>query len=158
MEKKKRKKKKEHTFLLLHTLSYFALEQLLDHVDDQADGPREYTLIKERKQPRSVPKGRIREGPRCRVDRRTIIDIHLEVLDECQKGDTLSVQNDFFEILVQEFMGTKFMEEENVPKEDVPKENVPNSDSGFREEGFVPKGDVTSSDSWFREEDFLPKE
>ncbi|ANQ06268.1 SICA antigen [Plasmodium coatneyi] len=67
-----------------------------------------------------------------------IIDIHLEVLDECQKGDTKLVQEDFFEILVQEFMGSKFIKEENIPKEqvsmvDVPKEHVLCSDSGFLE-------------------------
>ncbi|ANQ11069.1 SICA antigen [Plasmodium coatneyi] len=65
-----------------------------------------------------------------------IIDIHLEVLDECQKGDTKLVQEDFLAILVQEFMGREFIKEDFVPKEqlsmvDVPKEQVPSSDSVF---------------------------
>ncbi|ANQ11073.1 SICA antigen [Plasmodium coatneyi] len=45
-----------------------------------------------------------------------IIDIHLEVLDESQKGDTKLIQENFFEILVQEFMRSEFIKEENVPK------------------------------------------
>ncbi|ANQ08384.1 SICA antigen [Plasmodium coatneyi] len=120
-------------------------EQPLDHVDDQADGPHEYTLVKERK-PRSAPtktkrpKKRGGEPAGCRVGHRTIIDIHLEVLDECQKGGTKLVQEDFFEILVQEFMGSEFIKKEKVPREDVPKEEIPSSDCGFREEDFVPEG------------------
>ncbi|ANQ06285.1 SICA antigen [Plasmodium coatneyi] len=140
-------------------------EQLLAHVDDQDDGPHEYTLVKERKQPRSAPtKRRKRERLDRRVGRRMIIDIHLEVLDECQKGDNKLNQEDFFEILVQEFMAREFMNEENVPKEDVPKEkDVQSLDSGFREEDFVPKEgipqeQVPSSDSGFREENLVPKE
>ncbi|ANQ09337.1 SICA antigen [Plasmodium coatneyi] len=58
-----------------------------------------------------------------------IIDIHLEVLDECQQGDLHSKKEDFFEILVQEFMGSNFIKEENIPKE---QGNY--SDFGFREE------------------------
>ncbi|ANQ06892.1 SICA antigen [Plasmodium coatneyi] len=128
-------------------------EQLLPHVDDQAHGPHEYTLIKKGRQPRSVSMGT--KKPKKLVDRRgvgrrTIIDIHLEVLDECQKGDTKLVQEDFFEILVQEFMGCEFIKEKNVPEE-----QVPSSDSGFRGEDFVskddvPKEQVPSSDSVFR--------
>ncbi|ANQ10705.1 SICA antigen [Plasmodium coatneyi] len=156
-----------------------SLEQkIVDHVDDQADGQHGYTLVKDRK-PRSVPTKRTR-SPKKRPDRRgvgrrTIIDIHLEVLDECQRGDTKVDQEDFFEILVQEFMGSNFIKEENVPKEevassdsgfriDVPKEQGRSVDSGlgFREKGFVPKEgvpkeQVPSSDSGFREEDFFPK-
>ncbi|ANQ08084.1 SICA antigen [Plasmodium coatneyi] len=115
-------------------------QQIVDHVDDQADGPHEYTLVKER-EPRSTPKKRRKKragGRRRGVRRRMIIDIHLEVLDECQKGNTKLVQEDFFEILVQEFMGSEFIKEEKVPKEqlpmvDVPKEQVPSSDPGLRE-------------------------
>ncbi|ANQ11080.1 SICA antigen [Plasmodium coatneyi] len=116
-------------------------EQLLPHVDDQADGPREYYIVKERK-PRSTPikRRKKRAHSRAGVRRRMIIDIHLEVLDECQKGELHSTREDFFEILVRQFMGSKFMKEdvpmENVPKEEVPKqyvpeEEVPSSDSGF---------------------------
>ncbi|ANQ10429.1 SICA-like antigen [Plasmodium coatneyi] len=125
------------------TLGPTLQEQIMDYGMNQ-DGPHEYTLVKERK-PRStsikrrkkrVP-GRRRAG-RGGVRRRMIIDIHLEVLDECQKGDLHSTKEDFFEILVQEFMGSEFMKEdfvsmENVSKEEVPKEQVPCSDSGFRE-------------------------
>ncbi|ANQ05803.1 SICA antigen [Plasmodium coatneyi] len=99
-------------------------QQIVDHVDQ--DRPHAYTLVKKRK-PRSTPikrrkkqgVGRRPVGRRGGVRRRMIIDIHLEVLNECQMGDTKLVQEDFFEILVQEFMGSKFMEEENVPKEQV---------------------------------------
>ncbi|CAA9990302.1 SICAvar, type I [Plasmodium knowlesi strain H] len=94
-------------------------EQLLDHV--QQDSSHEYQLVKERK-PRSAPTRTKRSGP---VNRRTIIEIHFEVLDECQKGDTQLNQKDFLELLVQEFMGSEFMEEEQVPKELVPMEGVP---------------------------------
>ncbi|CAA9991363.1 SICAvar, type I (fragment), partial [Plasmodium knowlesi strain H] len=95
-------------------------EQVLDHVEEA--GPHEYRLVKERK-PRSVPTRTKRSG---RVNRRTIIEIHFEVLDECQKGDTQLNQKDFMELLVQEFMGSEFMEEEEqVPKEEVLMEDVP---------------------------------
>ncbi|ANQ06398.1 SICA antigen [Plasmodium coatneyi] len=74
--------------------------QLLDHVDQDGD-PHAYTIVKERK-PRSTPIKRRnkrcvdrRAGRRGGVRRRTVIDIHLEVLDECQKGDTKLVQEDF---------------------------------------------------------------
>ncbi|SBO22844.1 SICAvar, type I (fragment) [Plasmodium knowlesi strain H] len=115
-------------------------EQVLDHV--QQDSSHEYRLVKERK-PRSAPTRTKRSG---RVNRRTIIEIHFEVLDECQKGDTQLNQKDFLELLVQEFMGSELMEEEQVPKEDVlmepvpmelvpieevPMERVPNLGSGF---------------------------
>ncbi|CAA9987124.1 SICAvar, type I [Plasmodium knowlesi strain H] len=115
-------------------------EQVLDHADEGAS--HEYRLVKERK-PRSAPTRTKRSGP---VNRRTIIEIHFEVLDECQKGDTQLNQKDFLELLVQEFMGSKFMEEEQVPKEEVlmegvlmegvpmesvPMEGVPNLGSGL---------------------------
>ncbi|ANQ08027.1 Uncharacterized protein PCOAH_00026050 [Plasmodium coatneyi] len=82
-------------------------QQLPDHVDDQADGPREYTLVNER-QPIRRPRRSLGKKP---VSRRTIIDIHLEVLDECQKGDVHSTKEDFFEILVREFMESEFIKE-----------------------------------------------
>ncbi|ANQ06544.1 SICA antigen [Plasmodium coatneyi] len=141
--------------------------QLPDHVDDQDDGPHEYTLVKERRQPRSLPTGRrkqVGKGTDGRgVGRRTIIDIHLEVLDECQKGDLHSTKEDFFEILVQEFMGCRFIKGETVPEDEFPTEHVPSSDSWFREKNILPKGNVPkeqvqSSDCGFREEDFVPKE
>ncbi|SBO24424.1 SICAvar, type I [Plasmodium knowlesi strain H] len=94
-------------------------EQVLDHV--QEAGSHEYRLVKERK-PRSAATRTKRSGP---VNRRTIIEIHFEVLDECQKGDTQLNQKDFLELLVREFMGSEFMEEEQVPKEDVFMEGVP---------------------------------
>ncbi|SBO20862.1 SICAvar, type I [Plasmodium knowlesi strain H] len=94
-------------------------EQVLDHV--QQDSSHEYQLVKERK-PRSVPTRTKRSG---RVNRRTIIEIHFEVLDECQKGDTQLNQKDFLELLVQEFMGSELMEEEQFSKEEVLMEGVP---------------------------------
>ncbi|CAA9987899.1 SICAvar, type I [Plasmodium knowlesi strain H] len=123
-------------------------EQVLDHV--QQDSSHEYRLFKERK-PRYVPTRTKRSGRdpagSGRVNRRTIIEIHFEVLDECQKGDTQLAQKDFLELLVQEFMGSELMEEEQVPKEEVlmegvpmegipleqaPMERVPNLGSGFK--------------------------
>eukprot|EP00366_Plasmodium_knowlesi_P000775 XP_002258272.1 SICA antigen [Plasmodium knowlesi strain H] len=105
-------------------------EQVLDHV--QQDSSHEYRLVKERKPP-SAPTRTKRSG---RVNRRTIIEIHFEVLDECQKGDTQLNQKDFLELLVREFMGSEFMEEEQIPKEEVlmesvPMERVPSLGSGF---------------------------
>ncbi|ANQ07831.1 SICA antigen [Plasmodium coatneyi] len=100
-------------------------EQLLAHVDQ--GGPHEYMLIKERKPRSTAKKRRKRERPGRRrrgVRRRMIIDIHLEVLDECQKGHTKLVQEEFLGIIVEEFMGSKFIKEEKLQ----------NSDSGFREE------------------------
>ncbi|CAA9989273.1 SICAvar, type II [Plasmodium knowlesi strain H] len=94
-------------------------EQLLDHV--QKDSSHEYRLVKERK-PRSVPTREKRSG---RVNRRTIIEIHFEVLDECQKGDSQLAQKDFLELLVREFMGSELREEEQVLKEEVLMESVP---------------------------------
>ncbi|ANQ09981.1 SICA antigen [Plasmodium coatneyi] len=156
-------------------------EQLLAHVDDQ-DGPHEYTLVKERRQPRSVPtktKRPKKQGVSRPVRRRTIIDIHLEVLDECQREDLHSTKGDFVKTIVEEFMGSEFIKEEKTPKECVPKEDVPISGSGFSEEDFVLKGDIPEgnvqssglgfpfqdptnstqcSGLGFREEDYVPKE
>ncbi|CAA9989325.1 SICAvar, type I (fragment), partial [Plasmodium knowlesi strain H] len=104
-------------------------EQLLDHVEEA--GPHEYQLVKERK-PRSAPTRTKRSGRDPagggRVNRRTIIKIHFELVDECQKGNTKLTQNDFLELLVREFMGSEFMEEEEeeqVSKEEVLMEGVP---------------------------------
>ncbi|ANQ10441.1 SICA antigen [Plasmodium coatneyi] len=114
-------------------------EQLLDRVDDQDDGPHEYTLVKERK-PRRPPR---RSSGKKAVSRRMIIDIHLEVLDECQKGVLHSTKEDYFTILVEEFMGRNFVKGENVLKEGVPKEQIPSTDSRFSEEDFFPREEVS---------------
>ncbi|ANQ07162.1 SICA antigen [Plasmodium coatneyi] len=127
-------------------------QQVVDHVDEQADGPHDYYIVKKRK-PRSTPikrkkkrvPGRRHTGHRG-VRRRMIIDIHLEILDECQKGDLHLRKEDFFEILVKEFMGSEFIKEKKVPCSDfrfgqedfvpmegVLMEHVPSLDSGFRE-------------------------
>ncbi|ANQ07571.1 SICA antigen [Plasmodium coatneyi] len=139
-------------------------EQPLDYVDQQ-DGPHEYTLVRERKQPRSAPTGRTKsrkkQGVSSRVGHRTIIDIHLEVIDECQKGDLYSTKEDFFEILVQEFMGNNSIKEKHVLNEQVPKEDFISEEDVPRDHVLkerVPKEGVQSSDSGFREEDFVPKE
>ncbi|CAA9990433.1 SICAvar, type I [Plasmodium knowlesi strain H] len=94
-------------------------EQVLDHVEEA--GSHEYRLVKKRK-PRSAATRTERSG---HANRRAIIEIHFEVLDECQKGDTQLNQKDFLELLVQEFMGSEFMKEEQVPKEEVLMEDVP---------------------------------
>ncbi|ANQ09866.1 SICA antigen, partial [Plasmodium coatneyi] len=138
LSKRRRRHRREE-----HLTSPPLEEQLFDHVDDES-GPHKYTLVKERKQPRSVPtktKRPKKQGLDRRVCHRTIIDIHLEVLDECQKGGLHSTKEDFFEILVHEFMGSEFIKEKNVANVNVPNEEVPSSDSGFREEDFVPKED-----------------
>ncbi|ANQ08845.1 SICA antigen [Plasmodium coatneyi] len=145
-------RKKRKRYRRTHQVSGPPLEeQVVDHVDNQDDDPHEYTLVKGRRQPRSVQTGRTkrpkkrpahRRPGRRAVGHRMIIDIHLEILDECQKGDTKLFQEDFFEILVQEFMGCEFIKKEEVPKDDLPKEEVPSSDSGFREEDFLPQEDV----------------
>ncbi|ANQ05762.1 SICA antigen [Plasmodium coatneyi] len=128
-------------------------QQIVDHVDHL--GPREYYIVKQRRQPRSTPikrrkkrvPGHRRADRRGGVRRRMIIDIHLEVLDECQKGELHSTKEDFFEILVQEFMGSEFIKEQNVPEEqvsrvDVSKIEIPSLDSGFREEDFTPEENI----------------
>ncbi|ANQ08455.1 SICA antigen [Plasmodium coatneyi] len=74
----------------------------------QQPGPREYYIVKE------------------------------QVLNECQKGELHSTKEDYFTILVQEFMGSEFIKEENILNE----EDVQSSNSGFREEDSVPKEDV----------------
>ncbi|ANQ07792.1 SICA antigen [Plasmodium coatneyi] len=136
LDKRRRRYKRAHQVRGPSSLE----EQLPDHAVDQDDGSHEYTLVKERK-----PRRRPRRSPAKKpVSRRMIIDIHLEVLDECQREDKQLFQKDFFEILIREFIGSEFMKEENVPKEVVPKEvvpkeQVPRSDSGFREEDFVPE-------------------
>ncbi|ANQ09075.1 SICA antigen [Plasmodium coatneyi] len=113
-------------------------EQLFDHVDDEADGPHEYTLVKEPKQPKSVParKGRPKRHTDRPVVRRTIIDIHLEVLDECQKGHLHSTKEDFLKIIVEEFMGSEFIKKDFVPKESVPSSGLRVCE---REENIVDK-------------------
>ncbi|ANQ06987.1 SICA antigen [Plasmodium coatneyi] len=160
MLRKNRKRYRRGTQIRGPTLQ----DQIVDHVDDQADGSHEYTLVRERKS-RSTPiKRKKKRGVDRRVGRRMIIDIHLEVLNECQKGDLHSTKEDFFQILVQEFMGLEFMKEENVPKEgfltqeNFFKKEVPSSDSGFREEDFVPKECVSKEQgSGFREKEFIYK-
>ncbi|ANQ10689.1 KIR protein [Plasmodium coatneyi] len=123
-------------------------QQIVDHVDDQADGPHAYTLVKERK-PRSTP---IKKRKKRAPGRRMIIDIHFEVLDECQKGDLHSTKEDFFEIIVEEFMGPQFIKQENFPKE-----QFPSSDSGFREEDFVPKEEVSKKEVSKKESEYYSK-
>ncbi|ANQ05725.1 SICA antigen [Plasmodium coatneyi] len=108
------------------------LGELLAHVDDQADGPRAYTLVKERRQRKSTPTGITKRPKKQGVGHRMIIDIHLEVLDECQKSDLHSTKEDFLKIIVEEFMGSEFIKEEKTREEVVPKEQVPSLYSGFR--------------------------
>ncbi|ANQ08621.1 SICA antigen, partial [Plasmodium coatneyi] len=165
-------------------------QQIVDHVDHL--GSREYYIVKERK-PRFTPKKRRkkraarRRAGRRGVGRRMIIDIHLEVLNECQKGGLHSTKEDFFEILVKEFMESEFIKEDFVPKEQIPglgkktlflrKESLRNvflwlmflrKRFEFQIRGlgrktlFVrkdsPKEQVPCSGSVFREEDLVPEE
>ncbi|KJP86071.1 hypothetical protein AK88_04262 [Plasmodium fragile] len=77
-------------------------EDILQHL--QRGGPPPdygYTLIRDR-QPAST-RARRRRHPR--VHKRTIIELHLEVLNECEAADWENVKDDYLHILVEEFMG-----------------------------------------------------
>ncbi|ANQ05904.1 SICA antigen [Plasmodium coatneyi] len=130
-------------------------EQLPDHVDDQADGPHEYTLT-------NVKRGT------CIRRKKTFLKFWFKNLwvPGLGKEDFVPMEDIPKEVIRKEDVPTSnswFREEDFVPKKEVPMVNVPKeqisiSDSGFREEGFVPREQVLSSDCGFREEGFLPKE
>ncbi|KJP85745.1 hypothetical protein AK88_04615 [Plasmodium fragile] len=77
-------------------------EEILEHLQ-RADLPPPdygYTMIRDR-QPSSIP-GR---GRPPRVHKRTIMELHLEVLHECDAAAWENVKDDYLHILVHEFMG-----------------------------------------------------
>ncbi|KJP84905.1 hypothetical protein AK88_05255 [Plasmodium fragile] len=79
-------------------------EAILDHLQRGELPPPDYgyTMSRDRP-PASAAERRGRRQPR--VNRRTIIDLHLEVLNECDAAEWESVKDDYLQILVEEFMG-----------------------------------------------------
>ncbi|KJP85746.1 hypothetical protein AK88_04616 [Plasmodium fragile] len=76
-------------------------EDILDHLQRAAPPPDYgYTMIQDR-QPASAAARRRRRPPR--VHRRTIIDLHLEVLNECEAAAWEHVKDDYLQIVLQEF-------------------------------------------------------
>ncbi|KJP85107.1 hypothetical protein AK88_05259 [Plasmodium fragile] len=78
-------------------------EEILDHLQ-RGEPPPDYgyTMIRDTR-PGRLPAARRRRQPR--VNRRTIIELHLEVLNECEATEWQHVKEDYLQILVQEFMG-----------------------------------------------------
>ncbi|KJP84922.1 hypothetical protein AK88_05442 [Plasmodium fragile] len=79
-------------------------EDILQHLQRGEPPPPDYgyTMIRDR-HPASTSE---RRGPRPpRVHTRTIIELHLEVLNECEATEWENVKDDFYGILVEEFMG-----------------------------------------------------
>ncbi|KJP86090.1 hypothetical protein AK88_04281 [Plasmodium fragile] len=76
-------------------------EEILQHLQ-RGELPPDYgyTLIRDRR-PASAAEHRRRRHPR--VHKRTIIELHLEVLHECEATEWESVKHDYLQILVQEF-------------------------------------------------------
>ncbi|KJP84902.1 hypothetical protein AK88_05463 [Plasmodium fragile] len=62
-----------------------------------------YTMVRDR-QPCRLPAARRRRRP-PRVRTRTIIELHLEVLNECDAAEWENVKDDYLQILVEQFMG-----------------------------------------------------
>ncbi|KJP89172.1 hypothetical protein AK88_01258 [Plasmodium fragile] len=78
-------------------------EEILDHLQRGELPPPDYgyTMIRDR-QPASAAERRPRH---TRVHKRTIIELHLEVLNECEATEWENVKHDYLQILVEEFMG-----------------------------------------------------
>ncbi|KJP85127.1 hypothetical protein AK88_05237 [Plasmodium fragile] len=79
-------------------------EEILDHLQRGELPPPDYgyTMVKAT-QPASAA---ARRGPRPpRAHKRTIIELHLEVLNECEAAAWDTVKDDYLQILVEEFMG-----------------------------------------------------
>ncbi|GAB69418.1 hypothetical protein PCYB_001660 [Plasmodium cynomolgi strain B] len=76
-------------------------EEITDHMEhvNIPTASFGYTMTKRRPSLRSTP-----QKQHKRVNKRTIIDIHLEVLDECKKADWELTKQDLLEILALEFM------------------------------------------------------
>ncbi|KJP84924.1 hypothetical protein AK88_05444 [Plasmodium fragile] len=77
-------------------------EDILDHLQRGERPPPDfgYTLVRDR-QPRRLPAARRRRQPR--VHKRTIIELHLEVLNECEATVWENVKDDYWKIVVEEF-------------------------------------------------------
>ncbi|KJP88230.1 hypothetical protein AK88_02177 [Plasmodium fragile] len=79
-------------------------EEILDHLQRGDLPPPDYgyTLISDT-QTASAAERRGQRPPR--VNRRTIIELHLEVLNECEEAEWENVKDDYWHIVVEEFMG-----------------------------------------------------
>ncbi|KJP85013.1 hypothetical protein AK88_05355 [Plasmodium fragile] len=78
-------------------------DEILEHLQRGAPPPDYgYTMIRDRR-PGRLPAARRRRPPR--VHKRTIIELHLEVHNECAAPEWENVKEHYLEILVEEFMG-----------------------------------------------------
>ncbi|KJP84939.1 latent-transforming growth factor beta-binding protein 4 [Plasmodium fragile] len=77
-------------------------EEILEHLQRGEAPPPDYgyTMIRDR-QPASTSARRRRRPPR--VHKRTIIELHLEVLNECEVTEWENVQDAYLQIVVEEF-------------------------------------------------------
>ncbi|KJP85386.1 hypothetical protein AK88_04986 [Plasmodium fragile] len=77
-------------------------EEILDHLQRGDLPPPDYgyTTIRDRR-PASAAERRGQRSPR--VHKRTIIELHLEVLNECEAAEWENVKDDYLQIVVQEF-------------------------------------------------------
>ncbi|KJP85434.1 hypothetical protein AK88_04937 [Plasmodium fragile] len=80
-------------------------EEILQHLQRGHLPPPDYgyTMIRDR-QPGRLPAAPRRGQRPPRVHKRTIIDLHLEVLNECEVAEWENVKDDYLQILVEEFM------------------------------------------------------
>ncbi|KJP84852.1 hypothetical protein AK88_05516 [Plasmodium fragile] len=78
-------------------------EEILDHLQRGELPPPDYgyTMIRDR-QPGRLPADRRRRRP-PRVHKRTIIELHLEVLNECAATEWATVKDDYLQIVVEVF-------------------------------------------------------
>ncbi|KJP86046.1 hypothetical protein AK88_04303 [Plasmodium fragile] len=105
-------------------------EEILDHLQRGAPPPDYgYTIVRDRR-PGTLPDRRRRQP---RVNRRTIIELHLEVLNECEAAEWENVKDNYWQILVQEFMGDgnghSGSPDTAIPNEGLPGNNVPSTES-----------------------------
>ncbi|KJP85049.1 hypothetical protein AK88_05319 [Plasmodium fragile] len=75
-------------------------EEILEHLQ-RGEPPPDYgyTMVMDR-QPGRLPAGRRRHP---RVHKRTIIELHLEVLNECEAAEWENVKDDYLQMVVEEF-------------------------------------------------------
>ncbi|CAA9987782.1 SICAvar, type II [Plasmodium knowlesi strain H] len=99
-------------------------EQIIDPIEQEdltiSYMPYSYHMIRRRLPTHRKPMHK-------KLYKKSIIQIHLEVLDECQKGDADLMKNEFLRIIVEEYM-----KNEKIPSDYVPKEQTRSSGLGFR--------------------------
>ncbi|KJP86082.1 hypothetical protein AK88_04273, partial [Plasmodium fragile] len=78
-------------------------EEILDHLQRGDLPPPDYgyTMIRARQPASAAPRRGIRPP---RVHKRTIIELHLEVLHECEEAEWQNVKDDYWQILVEQFV------------------------------------------------------